>query len=402
VSTPPPNVEGFRAAARRRLPRVVFDFVDGGAGDELTVASNRAAFERVQFAPRVLVDCSQRELSTSFCGQHLDLPIMLAPTGLSGLVHPDGELGAALAAANLGTISMLSRSATYSMEEICSEVMTPPWLQVYPDRDESLLDRAKACGIPGVCVTVDTPVGSRRDRDLANGWTTPLKLRGRASASFARHPAWVVSLLRHRRVMHKNLEPSATQPNLVNFVSRASTTAGLAHAKSPRKVSWDDVRWLRSRWTGPLAIKGILTPGDAAQAIDYGVDGIIVSNHGGRQLDGARAALDALPDIVEVAGSAVDVAVDGGVRRGTDVIKALALGARACLIGRPWLYGLAVAGARGVEDVVNVLRAELDIGLALVGQPRVLGLDRSYLVADRPDRPAIDAVSIDGVVSTMP
>jgi L-lactate dehydrogenase (cytochrome) len=377
------NIEDYQEIARKKLPRPVFDFIEGGSGDETSIAANRSAFDRLSFVPRVLVDVGKPDLTTTFCGSPLQTPIMLAPTGHSGIVHPDGERAAAVVAAELGTLAFVSTMSTYTIEEIAATVDPPPWFQLYSLKDKglasALVERAAAAKLPGICLTVDTAVGSRRERDLRNGWSVPPKIVGRNGLSFLAHPAWVARAVRHRRVLVRNIDPLAPLPKLRNLITAASASTDAVLRQLDPSVTWDDLAKLRAAWGGSLAVKGILNPADAARAVALGANAIIVSNHGGRQLDGACATLDALPGIVDAVGDQADVAIDGGVRRGTDVIKALCLGARACLIGRPWLWGLAAGGTAGVRAALDLLRVELEIGLALVGQPNARSLDQSYL-----------------------
>ena len=369
----------LRARARRTLPRAVFDFVDGGADEEVTLRANEEAFRRHAFAPSVLTDVSRRDLSTTVCGVRLELPVLLAPTGLSGVVHPAGELGGALAAVRHGTQLVLSTASSYSLEEVTAGARAAPWFQLYPASGRTAMDaligRAEEAGCAVLVVTVDCPVVGNRLRDVRNGMTIPPRLTPANVVDGLRHPRWLAGLVTGGRVTMKNLDPSAP-------AWRASSVAANAMQLLDPAMTWQDMAWMRRRWRGPLLVKGVLTPADARLAVEHGADGVVVSNHGGRQLDGVPATLDALPAVVAAVGDRVDVLLDGGVRRGSDVAKALALGARACLVGRPWLYGLAVGGVEGVDAVLGTLRSELDRTLALLGRRSVGDLDASALLRD--------------------
>ncbi len=373
------NIERFRVLARRRLPLPVFDFVDGAAEDEWTCGENQKAFRELRLWPRVLAAGGARDLSTEVCGFPLSMPLICAPAGLVGVVHPDGEKAAVSAASRLGTAAIVSSAATYSLEELGQQCPTPPWFQLYPMRDRhlnaDLMERAQTIGVPLLTVTVDLATPGKRERDLANHWTIPPGLTMRTAMSFAAHPVWAARLVARPRVFLKNYadEKIGVRPrDLLKLVKRS--TEGMQPT-----VDWEDLAWIRGQWPGKLVVKGVLRPDDAKRAADLGVDGVIVSNHGGRQLDGVPASIDALPGVVEAVGAGVDVLHDGGIRRGSDVARALALGAKACLVGRPWVYGLAVGGTAGVQAVLEVLRDEFDRTLMLLGCPAARQLDASYL-----------------------
>ncbi|MGE0307231.1 MAG: alpha-hydroxy acid oxidase [Acidimicrobiia bacterium] len=366
----------MRESARRRLPRAVFDYIDGGAEDETTLDRNSSAFGAYQLRARVLVDVSTRSLATTVCGLPLDLPFLIAPTGLSGMVHPDGELGGMRAALRHGTSLILSTAASYSMEEITRATGTAPWFQLYPtpvrDLSGALLDRAAAVGCPAAVVTVDCPIVGRRERDLRNGAALPPQPSLSNIVSLARHPRWVAGIVRGKRATMKNFEPDAG-------VVEAATLAARSLRLLDPSLTWDALSWIRDRWSGPLLVKGLMHPDDAREAVSRGADGVIVSNHGGRQLDGAMGTMEALGPVVDAVADRCDVLIDGGIRRGVHLVKALALGAKACLIGRPWLYGLAHGGTAGVDQTIEILSSELDRALALLGVPSVDQLERSLL-----------------------
>lgn len=371
----PYSVDGFRSAARRRLPKAVFDFVDGAAGDEWTMRQNRSAFDDHQLMPSVLRDVRDCSLSTAVCDIPVATPIMLAPAGLAGMVHPDGELGQVLAAQKHGAIAITSSASTYSFDELVRAVPDHrPWFQLYPYKDRGfygdMVDRAADSQFTGLCLTVDTAVPGKRERDLANHLTVrPLRITRSNVVGAVRHPRWLSGVIRERRVVAKLTTEARGQqrPPLRSLLGAASISAANLVESFPRQADWADLEWLRTKWTGPLAVKGVLNPQDAKRAADIGVDAVIVSNHGGRQLDGVPAAVTVLPRVVDAVGDRVDVVLDGGIRRGSDVVKALCLGATACTIGRPWVYGLAAAGRRGVDEVLTVLESEIATTMALLG-----------------------------------
>jgi L-lactate dehydrogenase (cytochrome) len=370
-------IEDLRRIARRRLPRVVFDFVDGGALDEVTLRANRSDFQRVALAPRVLTDVSRRDASTTVLGQHIALPLIIAPTGLAGLLWRRGEVALARAAEAAGIPYCLSQMAACSIEEVAQATALPFWFQTYLFKDrginEALLQRAARVGCRVLVVTVDTKVQGPRDRDVRNGFTVPPRLTLRSVLDMARRVRWLRGVALGPRVTFANLAGSVLDGDDIINIARFATQ------QYDYTLNWSDVDWCRVRWRGKLAIKGILTPEDARLAVEHGADALIVSNHGGRQLDGAPSALAVLPAVVDAVQGRAEVILDGGVRRGSDVLKALALGARACMAGRPFLYGLAAAGERGVAQAIGLLAGEIDNGLALLGRPSARTLDRTAL-----------------------
>jgi L-lactate dehydrogenase (cytochrome) len=372
------TIDDLRRLARRRLPRAVFDFVEGGAGDEQTVVRNRAAFERLLFQPKVLVDVSKREQATVVFGDRIETPVLLSPTGMAGLCWPKGEVAAARAAHEAGTIYTLSTHSSCSIEEVAAGAPGLLWFQLYVwqnrDLTRSFVERARAAGYRALLLTVDVPVISRRERDLRNGFTVPPRLTARNVLDTVRRVGWIRRVLFGPRLTLANLvgAPGAPRTDIV-------TLAGVANRQVDPSIAWGDLVWFRSLWSGPLLLKGVLTAADARRAAEYGVDGLVVSNHGGRQLDGVPATIEALPEIVEAVGGRIDVLLDGGVRRGADVVRALALGARAVMVGRPYLYGLAAGGPAGARHAIETLAREVDQVLALVGVPRVGDLDRTIV-----------------------
>jgi isopentenyl diphosphate isomerase/L-lactate dehydrogenase-like FMN-dependent dehydrogenase len=376
----PYNLEGYRQRARRKLPRAVFDFVDGGAEDEVTLRANREAFTSLRLVPQIHNDDSPTNVTTTLCGQPLSMPVVVGPTGAVGIVHPEGEAAEASAAARCGVIMIMSGVASYTIEEVAAAAEPKPWYQLYPwvSREfyGALIDRASEAGFRGLVVTIDTPTGGRRERDLANAFGHPPRLTRRNALGAVRHPRWTAGVLRHRRVVPKAFA-EAGKPSLLGFVAEAKRS-GRQITAALQRATWNELEWIRGRWTGPLGVKGIVHREDARRAVDLGAELIVVSNHGGRQLDGEISTLDALPEVVDAVAGCAEVVLDGGVRRGTDVLKALCLGARAVSVGRPCVYGLAVAGEAGVVGVLELLHHEIAVSLELLGQPDIGKLDRSY------------------------
>jgi L-lactate dehydrogenase (cytochrome) len=370
------SIEDMRQLARRRLPRALFDFIDGGAQDEVTVRRNREDFARFTLIPRVLTDVSSREQSVSVLGQTYSSPLILAPTGLPGVLWPNGASEAARAADQAGVGFCLSTMSTSSIEEIAAISQRPILFQLYVMRDrglaQAMMERAKASGCSALVLTVDLQVQGQRDRDVRNGLTIPPQFRLANAIDFALHPRWVWRFLRGPQVTLANFRGTGKGDDMF-------TIASFVNSQFDPSVTWKDIDWVRSVWDGPLALKGILDGDDAKLAAEHGVNAIIVGNHGGRQLDGVPSAIMALADVVDAVDGRAEVILDGGVRRGTDVIKALSLGAKACMIGRPFLYGLACQGGAGVRRVVEMLRTEIDVNLALLGRAGVKELDRTAI-----------------------
>lgn len=368
----------IRAAARRALPRPVFDFVDGAAGEEVTATRNRAAFGALELRPRVLCDVTAVSTATTVLGESVAVPVLGAPHGAGLLLHPAGEAGIARALYAAGSIYVVSSMASQSIEELAAATPGGRWMQMYVWRDRGLtrelLWRARdAGGYTALVVTVDTPRVGLRERDVRNGFTLPPRITLRALAGGLAHPRWAARFVASPGVGLANLAGGpGSQPVDLSHYARAVFDAALG---------WHDVAWLREQWPGPIVLKGILTGEDAARAVRVGVDAVVVSNHGGRQLDHVPPAIAALPEVVDAAGGDMEVLVDGGIRRGTDVVKALALGARACLVGRPVIFGLAAAGQAGAARAVELLRVELELTLALLGCRSIADLDGSYVAA---------------------
>jgi L-lactate dehydrogenase (cytochrome) len=373
------SIEDLRQEARRRVPRAIFDYADRGSYDEVTFGRNLSDLAALQLRQRVMVDVSQQQLSTTVLGERWEIPVGIGPTGLTGLFHANGEMLGARAAQTFGVPFCLSTMSICSIEDVASFVKKPFWFQVYLMRDRSfnaeLLDRALAAHCSAIMLTVDMPVQGLRRRDPKNGLSIPPKLTLKNLFEVAMRPAWAFKVLTGRRRTFGNLE------------SRMKGTGGLktlsewiAQQFDPT-VTWKDLDWLRQRWPRKIIIKGILDPEDAKLAADHGVDAMVVSNHGGRQLDGAPSTISALPGIVDTVAGRCEVLFDGGVRCGQDVLRALALGARGCLIGKSFLYGLAARGEAGVALALDIIRKELAVSLALTGANDVARVTRDLLVA---------------------
>jgi L-lactate dehydrogenase (cytochrome) len=371
------GVDDVHALARRALPRAVLDFVEGGAEDELTISRNRAALQDLAFVPQVLTDVSTRSQETSLLGTPVRSPVVLAPVGLAALAHPDGEVAAARAAARAGVISTLSSSSAWSLEDVAAACDGPKWFQLYVWRDRDLtrriVERARAAGYLALCLTVDVPVAARRQRDLRNGFTIPPRPRLRQAGDLVRHAGWFRRMAVSELSGHRIGLGSFSSADL--GVRERLRMLDVVNELFDPGITWADLAWLKDVWGGPLVVKGVMTGADAGRCVDAGADAVWVSNHGGRQLDGLPGTATVLPEVVAAVGDRAEVYLDGGIRRGSDVVKALALGARACMIGRPYVYGLAAGGEEGVAVVLDLLRAEIDTALALLGRPTLAALD---------------------------
>jgi isopentenyl diphosphate isomerase/L-lactate dehydrogenase-like FMN-dependent dehydrogenase len=365
---------------------MIWAFVDGGSDDLVSLGENRAAFGRHRLLPRVLTGVAKPDLSTVIAGVSVALPIGLAPTGVSGLTHWRGDVASTRAAEAAGTRAIVSSACCYSLEEIAEATQEQHWFQLYPfgDRDHvgGLIDRAAAAGYTALFITVDVPVVGNREGERETGMGIPLALTPLRCLDFACHPRWLASLLFHRRSIPVHYAEWAARESVA--LPRSGAVAARAVMQQLRHMQgdlhWDDLAWMRERWKGKLYVKGVMNADDAAYAVDHiGADGVVVSNHGGRQLDSVQGTLDALPAIVDRIGDRADVYLDGGVRRGTDVIIALCLGATGVFVGRPYLYGLATQGQSGVESVLSIFRDELLRNMVLLGCDSVAKLDRSWL-----------------------
>lgn len=381
ASGEPRTVEDWRLRARKRLPNMVWAYVENGADDERTLRRNIDAFENWCVRQRVMSPLPQVDLTTTVLGTRLALPVMLAPTGLAGAVHWRGDLGVAQAAESMGTRLVLSSASTYSIEEVAAGATESHWFQLYPWRNlgliDSLVERAGAAGYSTLVVTVDVPVYGNRLREGRTGMGIPPTITPAQAWSAVRRPSWLYHLLREQRISLKNLEPvdSTAAGSISSFALQSENLAA--------GLDWRNLEHIRARWQGPLLVKGILDADDAERAVEVGADGVVVSNHGGRQLNGTLSSLEALPAVAGRVGHRVPVLVDGGIRSGGDVVVALALGASACLVGRPMLYGLGGGGPDGVRDVLRILREELERTLSLMGVPGVAAIDRGSVIDTR-------------------
>jgi L-lactate dehydrogenase (cytochrome) len=376
------SVEAMRALARRVLPGPVFHFADGAAEDEHSLRRNETAFDDYAFLPQSLKGAGQRSLGITLFGHAMSMPLIVGPTGLSGLYWPDGECSAARAAAAAGIGFCLSHGSVCTLEVLARTGMTPRWMQVFVYRDRGftreLTERAAAARYDGLVLTVDNQLLGNRERDLRNGFTIPPRLGLAGVARMATKVTWLLRMRKElKRITFGNYVREGESADIKQLAGRMG---GLLDPS----MSWSDVADLRRIWSGPLILKGILHPEEARLALEHGVDAVIVSNHGGRQLDGAIASLDALPAVVDAVGGRMPVLIDGGIRRGTDVVKALALGATACLIGRPQLWGLAVAGEAGVAHVLEIYRREIDRVMGLCGFRSISEISRDLLVPAAP------------------
>ena len=371
----PLNLDDFRRIARRRLPSVVFDTLAGGAGDEWAVRRNREAFASVSFRPKSLVDVTKRSVATCLFGQETSLPVLLAPTGSAQIIRRDAELAVARAASKTDAIYVLSTLASCPLEDVASAARDGTlWYQLYlphsRDETEALLERAARARYKALVVTVDTPAYGARERDTRNKLTIPVKVSPKLIWEGMSRPAWSVDFIRANH-------PYSLRKRILRRSSPADAQSAITATQWP--VTSDDIRFVRRHWDGPLIVKGIMRSDECAQYLGLGVDGFIVSNHGGRQLDNLPGAFDVLAEVVDaVAGRAI-VLLDGGIRRGEDVLKAIAMGASAVLVGRPYLYALAVGGQAAVEEMIDMLRAEIDRAMALLGVCSLDALDRSFL-----------------------
>ena len=361
--------EDLRKIAARRIPRAIFDYADGGSYTESTLRANSSDLDRIQFRQRVMVDISSLSLSTTILGQPASMPLAIAPTGLAGLYHADGEIHGARAAARAGIPFCLSTMSICSIEDVRAGTSEPFWFQQYLMRDrgfnQELIERAIAARCSALMLTLDLPLLGERWRDTRNGLAVPPRLTLRNAFDLATKPVWLTKVLLGKR---------RTYGNLIGRVGNTDdmlTLSEWTHSNFDASVTWRDVEWVRSRWPGPLILKGILDVEDARLALATGASAIVVSNHGGRQLDGAPSSISVLAEIVAAVDGRCEVLFDGGVRSGQDIAKALALGARACLIGRTWLYALAAGGEAGVTRALAILREQLRVTLALTGTKSV-------------------------------
>lgn len=377
------NVNALRTGARLRMPSPMFHYMDGAASDEITLTRNCEDFDRYELLPRYLVDISTVDTKTTLLGQEIDLPIICSPTGMNRLFHHDGELAVSRAAARAKTIYTLSTMGTYSIEDVAEVCDGPKWFQIYVFKDRGLvsefIERCKKAQYHAMCLTIDLPVTGNRERDLKTGMTIPPDFNLRTWLSFAMHPLWSLSYLATPPFSLANVEHRVKAGNSDDVTTLMNYVGG----QFDQSVTWEDAANMAAEWGGPFVIKGVSSVNDARKAVEIGAHAIMVSNHGGRQLDHAPSPIGLLEDVMMAVGDKVEVIVDGGVRRGTDVLKALALGAKACSVGRAYLFGLGAGGEKGVDKTFSILRAELERDMALLGCANIQEITEEYVRARR-------------------
>ncbi|MDW9600855.1 L-lactate dehydrogenase [Sinorhizobium meliloti] len=371
------EIRDLKALARRRVPKLFFDYADSGAWTEGTYRANEEDFAGIKLRQRVLVDMSDRSLETTMIGQKVSMPVALAPTGLTGMQHADGEMLAAQAAEAFGVPFTLSTMSICSIEDVASVTTKPFWFQLYVMREREfvldLIDRAKAAKCSALVLTLDLQILGQRHKDLRNGLSAPPRLTPKHLWMMATRPGWCMKMLGTNRRTFRNIVGHAKS------VADLSSLQAWTNEQFDPQLSWKDVEWIKERWGGPLILKGILDPEDAKMAEKTGADAIIVSNHGGRQLDGAHSSISMLPRIVEAVGDQIEVHLDGGIRSGQDVLKAIALGAKGTYIGRPFLYGLGALGKEGMTLALDIIRKEMDTTMALCGKRRITEVGRDII-----------------------
>jgi len=372
------NVEDFRKLAKKKLPSPIFHYIDGGSDDEITLKRNTESFNKCDLVPNVLTDVSKIDLSTTVLGQKIDFPLFLAATAMHRLYHHHGERATAKAAEKMGTIFGTSTMATTSIEEIGKLTKGPKLFQLYIHRDrgltDNLIERCKTAGFNSMCLTVDTVVAGNRERDHRTGFSTPPKLTFGSLLSFITHPQWTYNYLTSEKfklanIIHMTDKGSNIDKSVIDYINEQFDPA----------MNWKDAEYCVKKWGGPFALKGVMSVEDAKRAIDIGCTAIMISNHGGRQLDGSRAPFDQLAEIVDAVGDKIEVILDGGVRRGTHVLKALSLGAKACSFGKGYLFALSAAGEKGVEAILKKMKDEIKRDMILMGCRSVKDLNKSKL-----------------------
>jgi L-lactate dehydrogenase (cytochrome) len=378
-------ISDLRDLAKRRVPRAFFEYADSGSYSEETLRANRADLEAIKLRQRILIDVDKRDLSTTIVGQKASLPVALAPIGLCGMQHGDGEILAAKAANEAGVPFTLSTMSVCSIEQVAAATAKPFWFQVYVIRDrafiEDLIRRARAAQCSALVLTLDLQILGQRHRDIKNGLTVPPQIRLSNLIDIATKPRWALSILQGRSKTFGNL--AGHVKGMENVNSLAEWTA----SQFDPTLSWKDVAWIRKLWPGKLILKGIMDVEDARLAAKSGADALVVSNHGGRQLDGAASSISMLPQIADAVGKDIEIMFDGGVRSGQDIMRALALGAKSCMIGRAYVYGLGAAGQAGVARALDILRNELDVTMALCGVSKVSEIGPQVIVGGRAGAP---------------
>ena len=373
------NFRDFRKLAKKKLPSPIFNYIDGGADDEVTLKRNTDSFDQCDLVHNVLAEVGSPDLSTKIFGKKIDLPVFLSPTAMQRLYHPDGDKASARAAEKYGTFYSMSSMANTSIEEISNISSGPKLFQLYVHKDKSitddLIDRSKRAGFDGMCLTVDTLVAGNRERDHRTGFTTPPKLTIQSLLSFAMHPNWVLNYL---------INPKFELANVCNKTEKGTNISksviDYVNEQYDRSMSWKDAEYIVQKWNGPFALKGVMSVEDAKKAIDIGCTAIMVSNHGGRQLDGSRSPFDQLKAISDAVGDKIEIILDGGVRRGTHVLKALSAGAKACSFGRMFLFGLSAGGQNGVEKVLQNMKDEIERNMILMGCKSLNDLNGSKII----------------------
>ena len=372
------TIEDLRLLAKKRVPRMFYDYADSGSWTESTYRANTSDFSDIHFRQRVAVNLENRTLQTTMVGETVSMPVALAPTGSAGMQHADGEILAAQAAEKFGVPFTLSTMSICSIEDVAAHTTKPFWFQMYVMRDREyvyrLIDRAKAARCSALVLTLDLQILGQRHKDLINGLSIPPKLSASSIFNMLTKPRWCMGMLGTPRRSFGNIKGHVS--NATNLTSLSLWT----QQQFDQTLSWTDVEWIKKRWGGKLIIKGIMDPEDAQLAVQSGADALIVSNHGGRQLDGALSSIRALPAIVDAVGSQIEVHMDGGIRSGQDVLKALALGAKGVYIGRPFLYGLGAMGEEGVTKCLDIIRNELDLTMAFCGHTDIKKIDKKILI----------------------
>ena len=373
------NFDDYRKLAKKKLPSPIFHYIDGGADDEVTLKRNTESFNSCDLVPNVLSDVSSVDLSTTVLGQKIDFPLFLSATAMHRLYHHHGERATAKAAEKMGTMFGISTMATTSIEDIGKLTNGPKLFQIYIHKDrgltDNLIERCKQVGFNSMCLTVDTVVAGNRERDHRTGFSTPPRLTLSSLLSFALHPGWSLNYLfgdkfRLENIIHMTDKGSSIDKSVIDYINEQFDPS----------MNWKDAEYCVKKWGGPFALKGVMSVDDAKKAIDIGCSAIMISNHGGRQLDGSRAPFDQLSEIVDAVGDKIEVILDGGIRRGTHVLKALALGAKACSFGKGYLFALGAAGQKGVESILQKMKAEINRDMILMGCKSVKELNRSKIV----------------------
>lgn len=371
------TIHDLQRLFKKRVPKMFNDYVDSGSWTEGTYRANESDFEKIKFRQRVAVDMSNRSLNSTMIGQDVSMPVAIAPTGLTGMLHADGEMLAAKVAEAMGVPFTLSTMSVCSIEDVASVTTKPFWFQLYVMKDrgfiENLIERAKAANCSALMLTLDLQILGQRYKDIHNGLSVPPKMTASQLWNMAIRPRWCMNMLTTKRHSFRNIEGH------VEDAQDLSSLSVWTAKQFDEKLSWDDVEWIKQKWGGPLILKGILDERDAKLAVKSGADAIVVSNHGGRQLDGARSSISVLPEIIDAVGDEIEVHMDGGIRSGQDVLKAVSLGAKGVYIGRPFLYGLGALGEEGVKLALEIIQKEMDITMAFCGERDVTKMTKSHL-----------------------